>query len=415
MWVGDRAYAKRPCKFVLALVSSAIFLSACAARNDPDQWTVTEIQSPAAPGSGEPYLSVAGDGVYLSWFEATPQGAHLLRFAHLEGNRWSKPFDIARDLPFFVNWADFPSIRLLSGGSLAAHWLQKNAAGPYAYDVFVSFSSDQGVSWSAPVRPHTDRSATEHGFVSLVAEENTGVAAVWLDGRNFEPGKLEEGDLSNEMALMYSKLEDSAFRDETLLDSRVCDCCQTDAAVTSEGLFVVYRDRSESEVRDISYVRQVAGKWTTPKTLYPDRWKIAACPVNGPAIAADGNLLAGAWFTGSGDRGRVQAIFSSDSGKTFGLPARIDSGNPSGRVDVALAADRSAIVSWLENVPNKGAEIRARQVYPDGKVQPPFVIASSSSARASGFPRLIRQGSSFLVAWTQASDPSQIRIVRITR
>ncbi len=399
---------------LLLLVLFPFLLQGCGTEQGSGKWRVVELASPAGSESGEPYLSVQGDRVYMSWLEAVA-GGHALRFASLDGERWGPPRDIVRKVPFFINWADFPSIQALSDHSLAAHWLQKNAAGPYAYDVYVSVSHDQGGSWSDPVRAHTDRSATEHGFVSLVDEGNGTAGAIWLDARNFKPGSMDEGDLSNEMALMYSKFDRGSFRDETVLDSRVCDCCQTDAAVTSEGPFVVFRDRSASEVRDISYIRRAGGKWTAPAILHADQWKIAACPVNGPAVAADGPLVAVAWFTGVGDRGHVRAIFSSDSGRTFGKPVPIDSGNPSGRVDVALTPDHGALISWLENTPGQGAEIRARQIYPDGRTQPPFVIASSSSARASGFPRLIRQGSSFLIAWTQASDPSQIRIARITK
>ena len=43
------------------------------------------------------------------------------------------------------------------------------------------------------------------------------------------------------------------------LDGRVCDCCQTTAAITNDGPVVVYRDRSDDEVRDMSIVRYVNG------------------------------------------------------------------------------------------------------------------------------------------------------------
>ena len=35
------------------------------------------------------------------------------------------------------------------------------------------------------------------------------------------------------------------------IDARVCDCCQTDAAMTSEGAVLIYRDRSDDEIRDL--------------------------------------------------------------------------------------------------------------------------------------------------------------------
>ena len=49
-------------------------------------------------------------------------------------------------------------------------------------------------------------------------------------------------------------------RAEAAIDTRVCECCPTDVAVTSEGAVAVYRNRSASDVRDIYVTRRVAGR-----------------------------------------------------------------------------------------------------------------------------------------------------------
>ena len=60
-----------------------------------------------------------------------------------------------------------------------------------------------------------------------------------------------------------------------------------------------------------------------------------ACPVNG-AVAAAGERVAVAWFTGADKTPRVKLAFSNDAGETFGQPVAVDDGNPTGRVDVLL-------------------------------------------------------------------------------
>ena len=40
---------------------------------------------------------------------------------------------------------------------------------------------------------------------------------------------------------------------------------------------------------------------TATTAVYNDGWKIAACPVNGPAVAANGKRVALAWFTAPND------------------------------------------------------------------------------------------------------------------
>ena len=55
--------------------------------------------------------------------------------------------------------------------------------------------------------------------------------------------------------------------------------------MTADGPVVVYRDRSEQEIRDISIVRLHDGKWSQPSSVFEDNWKINGCPVNGLSFA----------------------------------------------------------------------------------------------------------------------------------
>ena len=68
--------------------------------------------------------------------------------------------------------------------------------------------------------------------------------------------------------------------------------------MTAEGPVVVYRDRSEAEkeIRDISIVRLKGKKWSAPRPVFQDGWRLNGCPVNGPAVAAAGRRVAVAWF-----------------------------------------------------------------------------------------------------------------------
>ena len=390
---------------------SALFLILLLSACKSDEWKIVEMESPAGPGSGEPFLERAGETVWMSWLEKTTSG-HALKVAKWKGD-WSEPRTIVSDVSFFVNWADFPSVMPLSENRLVAHWLEKKGEGTYAYFVMTSISEDQGKTWSTPVPAHSDRSSTEHGFASFIREDDGKYSIVWLDARNFK-GETEH-DPMNAMSLMFANGGITGMQNETALDPRVCDCCQTAAVRTGSGVFVAYRDRSEKEIRDISYIRFTNGQWSQPKTLHPDGWHIEGCPVNGPAVDASGDEVVVAWYTGANDQGRVRVAFSTNNGERFNAPVVVDDGNPSGRVDVVLLEDGSSIVSWLENVNDKGAAIRMRQVFPDGRRMQSITVADTSQARASGFPRMARAGQDILIAWTYAGDPQQVRMARIVR
>ena len=409
---------KRP--LAVLAVACVVTVTGCSPREDSAARaaiSIDSIPSPAGPGSAEPNLSVGPDGrVYMSWLEAADSG-HALRFAVHDGAAWTPARTIVARRDFFVNWADFPSLVALDSQRLAAHWLQRNGPGTYAYGVHVAQSHDHGESWSKPVLAHLDSSQNEHGFVAMWSESGK-VGAVWLDGRKFkQPGhnasRATSKDDENEMMLVTTTLSPDGTRGaEVRLDERTCDCCQNAAAMTSAGPIVAYRNRTADEIRDVYVTRRVDGKWLPGAPVHDDNWEINACPVNGPALAAHGDRVAIAWFTAARDSARVKVAFSDNAGASFSAPIVVDDGNPAGRVDVAMRSDGAALVTWIERIGGDTAAVRVRRISPDGTTGTPVTIASSSAARASGFPQMVITDSTVVFAWTVPGRPSTIRVGR---
>lgn len=375
---------------------------------------VRDAESPAGPDSREPELTATADGrVILSWVEKVGEKRHALRFAARDAaGGWSEARTVAEGDNWFVNWADFPSVIATADGGLAAHWLVKSGPGTYAYDVNIARSKDGGKTWGRPVVPHTDGTQTEHGFVSLLPLADGRIGAAWVDGRatkDVKEGHDENVPLPVSMALRYAAIDaDGTLSDEAVLDERICECCQTSAALTSEGVVVAYRDRSDKEVRDIYLVRQHGGRWSEPRPVHADDWQINGCPVNGPSVAADGRRVTVGWFTEAGKTPRVKIAFSQDAGASFGGPVEVDDGDAMGRVDVALLPDGSALVCWMSGSADGGAH-KVRRVSPSGALGPVTVIAGSDVSRSSGFPRMTRLGDAAYFAWTQFGKPSLVR------
>ncbi len=321
---------------------------------------------------------------------------------------------IARSDSFFVNSADFPSVNVGDDGTLWAHWLERGEQGGYDYGVRVVRSADAGANWSEPWIPHDDRSPTEHGFVSSMPTLD-GMGFVWLDGRKFTEGS-DGSTATDEMALWYRAVSvDGTPGPETQLDARVCDCCQTDAAITSSGPVVVYRDRDTAEIRDIYITRFKDGAWTEGVPVHDDGWEVNGCPVNGPAVAALGDRVAVAWFTGAGGVAHVYVAFSDDGGARFGEPVLVDEGNPGGGVDLLMLEDRSVLVSWRERGSGDAEEIRLRNLTADGRVTGSLILPETTAANASGFPRMAKSpDGSVLLAWTDVQgEAPRVRVTRI--
>ncbi len=367
-------------------------------------------ESPAKINSSLPFLTSHNSELLLSWVESN-EDSTVLKFSTHSGDNWVTPNVIASGSDWFVNWADYPAI-VQSGNDVISHYLQKSSTETFAYDVRVTQSNDNGLNWSDGFIPHNDGTLTEHGFVSMVPYSN-GFFVTWLDGRNTGGGHGGNGHggggaMTIRGAVVTSEGE---LVDEVLLDEMVCDCCQTGAAITQNGPVVVYRDRTEEEIRDISIVRYVDGGWTAPQTVFADQWNIAGCPVNGPKVATLGSNLGVAWYTGADKKSVIKVTFSSDNGKNFHTTVLIDSAGAIGRVDMAFLNQNTAIVSWLKKSAN-GAEIKMAEISLDGTIKQTLTVAQSSTDRRSGFPQMEIIGNKVYFAWTKSvkGSPTQIEM-----
>ncbi len=367
-----------------------------------------------------------GRGV-LTWLEKSDAGYHF-RYAVFDGTHFGKPGTIYEGEGFFANWADTPGLTVASNGTWLAHWLQRSGVGKYAYDIMAVISSDQGQSWSAPFSPHDDQTPTEHGFVSYFSTNSGQTGMVWLDGRMTRPDTADHsGEAHHAMSggamTLRSALVDSSglISESALIDARVCDCCSTAAGLTDEGVVVIYRDRSETEIRDIKLVRRTAAGWTEPVAVHADGWKITGCPVNGPALIARGKTVIVAWFTMAEDVPKVRIARSEDSGRTFGAPVELDPGSALGRVDLAWTGDGYAL-SWLtESSAGQGGEglMRLALFAESGTLNSTLNLLPLSHDRSSGFPRVLYLGEDrLLLTWTGQSDETgeaQVKAAVLTK
>lgn len=398
-------------KYLFAMALVAIFVS-CKQETGP---VVMGFDNPGNQLGSEPNLHLSQDGtIFLSWIEAKKGENSKLLFSTLNENdlNWSEPILIAQGSDWFVNWADFPSITSFGDKSLAAHYLDKSADDTYAYDVNIITSNDRGTTWNNAFVPHTDKTNTEHGFVSKVAMSNNKLLSVWLDGRKYAYSEVDS-NIVKEMTLRAATFnEDDDILEEYELDVRVCDCCQTDTAMTQNGPIVVYRDRSDIDIRDISCVRLVNGKWTDPKPIHTDNWSIFGCPVNGPAISTMNNKVAVTWFTNANDAPKVKVAFSENNGETFSTPIIIDQDSPSGRVDIEMLSDGSSLVSWLGSEAEK-AVIRLQRVHSNNRKSQIITVSESSENRSSGFPRMIVKNDLAYLVWTNSADTLTIKTSKI--
>lgn len=404
--------------------------SSCSTEEKHIVFDVVEIEAPTAQ-SGQSRITTDIDGqAYLSWIEYDDTDTFRLQYAVLqEDEKWSTPKTISQGDKWFINWADFPSLAVFENGDLAAHWLQMRDIGTYDYDVRISTISKENIKanlWQPSFIPHNDGLAAEHGFVSLLPLNDNKMMASWLDGRNTvgpDHGPTKNADHHGHEGKGAMTLRTATFditgqlTNEVELDDRICDCCQTDMAMTSEGPVVVYRDRSDDEIRDMSIVRYLDGNWTKPLSIHNDRWEINGCPVNGPAVAAQNNLVAIAWYTAAKGLPKVLVAISKDAGANFDLPIEVDVDDPLGRVDIDVIEQDKFMVTWLGKATEESnSPIKYRIIDSYGQMSDDHNLVFTSSKRRSGFPILAKDHKGMLLTWTTVEGTQQkIKTARLVR
>ena len=361
------------------------------------------LDTPAAEDSAHPQLTSSSAGAILSWLEQG-ETTTTLRFSERTAGRWSEPLTVSSGEEWFVTAADVPSVLRLKSGTLVANWYPATDATNEAYDTYLTYSRDDGQSWARPFSPHHDGTTTQHGFAFPLELADGGLGLFWLDGR--DQAATDTNAPAGAMGLYFASF-DAAWKQtaESVVNARVCECCQTAAVLTADGVLAAFRDRSTDEVRDVRVARLENGQWTE-RPLHDDNWRIAACPVNGPALSARGRQVTAAWFTAPDEKGRAFVAFSQDAGKTWGNPIRLDEQASLGRVDVELLDDGSAVASWIEMV-DRRSHLMVRRVSSSGERSQ--AVDVSGDGRPSGYPRLARSGGDLILAWTDSAMGQQVK------
>ena len=407
----------------LSLLLAALLPSAFAAPIENPQSKI-ENSSPTSPAPADTQcssLTQAPDGtLHLTYYGPAPAdsapNARTLWHATLAPNAttFSPPRPIVTTPLLMENWADFATLAVGTDGALTAQWFQKSAPDAHGYNGWFSRSADGGRTWRTPAR-------LGHEFVALAPLSQGRTLAVWLEstrplkGHNHLPPTDPSAPYQPAMKLLARLLSpDGTSLGDWTVDPDVCTCCQNTVAVLpGDRVFVAYRGHTRDEIRDNLHTNfdLATASWSKPTTLRDDGWKIAACPVNGPAADSLGSTLAVSWFTAAEGIARVFARISVDAGTTFTAPVQIDLGRPIGRLETVALPDRSAVFLWLEMKSEKNAAgLYARRLFPDGRLSAPQLLTTTTQARTGGFPRAaLRLDGSLVISFTQTGDSPQVR------
>ena len=135
--------------------------------------TIEEISFLFDNNNAQPNL-VSNDGALsLSWISSNDEDNTSLHISQFIDEKWTKPQTIAKGSNWFVNWADFPA-HAINGDLILTNYLKKSDSGTYTYDVVLSLHKLTGEKIKEDFILHSDGIKAEHGFVSIISNENQG-------------------------------------------------------------------------------------------------------------------------------------------------------------------------------------------------------------------------------------------------
>ena len=176
-------------------------------------------------------------------------------------------------------------------------------------DLMTWHSSDNGVTWSAPVLANSVADAAREGLHAMTATADGNVWCTWLDLRNKRTQILaassgDAGKTWSDNELVYESP-----------DSSVCECCHPTIVAGSDGTIQVMFRNSLGGDRDMFLVtRNANGKLLPAKLLGTGHWKLDACPMDGGMLAVD---RAGKVITVWRREGRIFASTDDGSPETL--------------------------------------------------------------------------------------------------
>ena len=361
--------------------------------------------------NAQPNLVSTNGTLSMSWISSLEENESILYFSNYKDNRWTEPKNIASGNDWFVNWADFPA-HAINKDLIITSYLKKSGTGTYHYDVILNLQNSSGKNIKEDFLLNTDGINAEHGFVSITPNNDKGFFITWLDGRNTIEKELDGSH--KPMTIRFAEITSNGdIINESELDAATCDCCQTSISMTNKGPIVVYRDRSNKEVRDIYSTRNIKGVWETPALLNNDGWVINGCPVNGPKVVSSLKNLAVAWFTVVNDKPIVNVSFSKNDGDSFQKPIVLNDNGAIGRVDVVFLNNKEVVVSYME-FDDLGTYLRIKKVSIDGKVSKPITISKIDGGRNTGVPQLELLNDEIFIVWTSSNNGvNQLKSVKL--
>lgn len=324
------------------------------------------------------------------------------------GQTWSSPVLVTPAPEMTDAGGDArPKIAVAGSGEIYVTWTRPLDE-PFTGEIRFSRSLDRGRTFLPPVIVHRDRQIITHRFDTMAVNDRGQLFVAWIDKRDLVAATKAGGEPYRGAAVYFAVSDDrgASFRGDYKVADHSCECCRIALTPGAAGTVVaMWRHIFAPNIRDhaIASLRPDGTAGAIQRASFDD-WRLDACPHHGPSIAidADGDAHA-VWFTASTERRGIYYSRMTGDGadrlRHIGVP-------PAANADIATDGRRLA-VTW-KDIDNGRTRLRGMLSSDAGRSWDEFVLAST--AGASGQPRILCHGGTFVVFWNTQETPLSVTV-----
>lgn len=327
---------------------------------------------------------------------AQPAGAEghvVLQRSDDGGASWQAPVRVNSIAePVAAEGENRPKLAFGTGQEIYVTWTSPTSA-QFTGDIHFSRSRDGGKTWSVPAVVHRDRQLITHRFESLIVDPRGRIWTAWVDKRDLRIAEAAQRPYRG-AAIYYAYSDDrgETWSGDTKLADSSCECCRIALAVNPQGrVAAMWRHVFEPNERDHAFAL-LGTPAASVERVTLDRWRVDACPHQGPALAVGGDGTRHAvWFNQVDGQGRAFYGQLTEQGPSSVRPL------PPGatHADVAVAGSGVA-VAW-KRFDGTVTKIESLISNDSGKSFAPG--PSLQTEGDSDQPRLVRAGRRMLLVW----------------
>lgn len=334
-------------KYIALVLVAVIFQLACSnpstpvASNTASTKEANELRvSLEGIDAAEPAIASNGENIFVAYVERTSDGGGdlFVRSYDAKTKKLGEPIRVNKVPGEAKTWnGDPPTLAVDQAGAIHVGWTAKYPDKGKGTILYHSKSTDSASTFAEPTRVNDDTKPASHGMHSMAIAPDGRIVFSWLDERylkdapkttHHQTSADPAAEPDAELYFAISTDNGKTFVPNKRIDENVCPCCKTSTLVSPAGeIFIGYRKVYAGEFRHITLIKSSDGATFDPPVLVSDdKWKITACPVSGPALRIENDMLNVAWYSGGEARphGMYTALFSLSQLNPILTPVTID-------------------------------------------------------------------------------------------